>query len=261
MGVSGQYLFGDSDLAARRLQVVAEAFAPSSRAFVANAVDHKLSLAVDAGCGPGHTTHLLAETLRCSQVVGLDHSPHFIQLARQTATAAVSFQQHDVTMIPFPVGPCDLIYCRYLMTHQTDPGAILADWGTQLTRDGRILVEELDALQTHHPVFAEYVRIVEAMLADQGSNLYAGANLAGLPMPETLAVVSSDVARVPLKDDLAARMFCMNIETWQHVPFVKKNCPATSIRQLKQNLTGLAARPTDRSSIEWRLRQMVFRRA
>ena len=47
-----EYLFGDTDLAARRLGVLAEVFGPSSRAFIRSAVAGKPALAVDVGCGP-----------------------------------------------------------------------------------------------------------------------------------------------------------------------------------------------------------------
>ena len=56
-----QYLFGDSDIAARRLEVLAEVFAEPTRAFFLEAVPKRPRLAVDLGCGPGYTTHLLRD--------------------------------------------------------------------------------------------------------------------------------------------------------------------------------------------------------
>jgi len=54
------YLFGDTDVAARRFQVLAEVFADSTRPFLQQAVTGSRHLAVDLGCGPGFTTHLLS---------------------------------------------------------------------------------------------------------------------------------------------------------------------------------------------------------
>ena len=110
-----KYLFGDTDLAARRLKVLADAFAASSRAFITDAVEPRPRLAVDLGCGPGYTTHMLADALECEQAVGLDNSEQFIRMAAKTATNNVSFRLHDVTNVPFPAGPCDLIYARFLL--------------------------------------------------------------------------------------------------------------------------------------------------
>src|ERR1051326_8483013 len=98
------YLFGDSDRAALRLRVLADVFAPASRAFLQEVVQTP-ALALDLGCGPGYTTHLLAETTRCAQAVGLEYSEHFYTMANKTATECVWFMRHDVTQVPFPTGP------------------------------------------------------------------------------------------------------------------------------------------------------------
>ena len=65
------YSFGDSDMAALRLKIVAEVFAEASRQFLVQ-VGVSPRLALDLGCGLGYSTHLLAETLRCQRTVGLD---------------------------------------------------------------------------------------------------------------------------------------------------------------------------------------------
>lgn len=143
-----RYAFGDSDLAARRLQLLGEVFAPSTRAFLQASVSREPSLVVDLGCGPGYTTHFLAETLPCGRAVGLDHSDHFISLAQQTATQRVSFQAHDVTQVPFPTGPADLLYCRFLLTHLRDPEAVVARWTDQLRPGGLLLMEEAESRRT-----------------------------------------------------------------------------------------------------------------
>jgi len=255
-----KYLFGDTDLAARRLKVLAGAFAPSSKAFLGEAADCRPRVAADLGCGPGYTTHLLADALECEQAVGLDNSEHFIRLAEQRATDKVSFRLHDVTGAPFPIGPCDLIYVRFLLTHQPDPATLIARWASQLSAGGRLLLEEVDSIHIKVGVFAEYIEIVETMLADAGRDLYVGPRLDAMPTPDGLVRHWSRVAHVPVTDNVAAKMFSMNIRTWKHNAFVRKNYPPASIRKLEKNLTDLAARPTNETGIEWRLRQLVYER-
>ena len=70
----GGYAFGDS--------------APAAR---------PLGLAVDLGCGTGHTTRLLASVLRPRRALGLDQSASFAALAAADAPAGVEFAVHDVT--------------------------------------------------------------------------------------------------------------------------------------------------------------------
>lgn len=116
---SETYLFGDSELAAQRLRLLAEVFAPSTRAFL-----ERLTLAaprriLDVGCGPGHTTRTVAEIFPQAAIRGLDCSPQFISLARAATQDRVSYLVADATS-DLPGGPYDLVYCRYLLTHLPD---------------------------------------------------------------------------------------------------------------------------------------------
>ena len=94
--IKPMYAFGDTDIAARRLELLAHVFEHSTRAFLREAPAARLGLAqnlaqkiaIDLGCGPGFTTHLIAEALGFSRVVGLETSERFIELARATANAA-----------------------------------------------------------------------------------------------------------------------------------------------------------------------------
>ncbi len=61
-----------------RLAFVADLFDESSRAFLSEAVGFRPRLALDLGCGPGHTTRLLAEVLRPGRVVGVDRSVNLL---------------------------------------------------------------------------------------------------------------------------------------------------------------------------------------
>src|SRR5688500_11612077 len=132
-----RYLFGDSDLAARRLEIVHAAFASASRALLQEVVGQGIDLAIDLGCGPGVCTQFLAAVTGCKQAVGLDRSDRFIALARARVIERVQFRVHDVTVIPFPVGPADLLYSRLLLTHLREPEALLGRWASQLRDGGR----------------------------------------------------------------------------------------------------------------------------
>ena len=112
MSSSERYLFGDAPLAARRLKVLAEVFAESTQPFLLISAEAEPGVVVDIGCGPGYSTHLLAKSFKQARVVGLDNSESYISLARETRSDRVSFALHDVTKVPFPVTPADLLYCR-----------------------------------------------------------------------------------------------------------------------------------------------------
>ena len=256
-----KYLFGDTDLATRRLKALADAFGKSSERFVRRAVHTAPALAVDLGCGPGHTTHMLARAAGGRRTVGLDRSDHFVDLAEQSAGPGVTFDRHDITDVPLPTGPADLLYCRFLLTHIHEPGELLADWAGQLHVGGLILVEEVEAVCTRNSVFAFYIDTVAAMLKAQDCELYVGRVIDGLDGPDLLRRRASDVTDVALTRPQAARLFHMNIQTWRRTEFITMNYPAEMIDELACDLEALTRASTERLDITWKMRQIVFERA
>jgi SAM-dependent methyltransferase len=255
-----RYAFGDSEIAARRLQALARVFAPSSRPFLLHAAPRRPRLAVDLGCGPGHTTHFLAGVLGCDRVAGLDNSERFLALARSTETASVSFHLHDVTEIPFPTAPADLLYSRFLLTHLREPRSVIARWATQLAPRGLLLMEETEWMLTDNPAFATYLEIVEAMLTHQSTTLYVGAVLQEIAATSTLRVRLSQVGRLPVSTRDAAGLFHLNIQTWKRHPFIQAHYPAARIDALEQELAALTQDVGDDAGIEFGLRQVMCER-
>ena len=66
------YTFGDSDLAERRLELLGTTFQDTTRDFLRAQALAEPALAVDLGCGPGHTTVLLRDTLHPKQTLAVD---------------------------------------------------------------------------------------------------------------------------------------------------------------------------------------------
>jgi trans-aconitate 2-methyltransferase len=257
--MEAQYLFGDSDSAARRLQLLARVFAESTRRFLREAAPAtELALAIDLGCGPGFTTQLIAETHPCARVIGLEASPRFIEIARAGVGERVAFELHDVSAVPFPASPADLIFCRLLLTHLQDPAGAVAKWATQLKPRGLLMVEEVEAIRTAHPVFSRYVRIVEAMLASQRNCLYAGPLVGAIGVSAGLAIVRSGVRAIPVRSCDAAKMFVLNMQAWKDGDFVRANYPAASIGELEAALGEIARDESASPEIEWDMRQTVF---
>ena len=255
-----KYAFGDSDLAAKRLRLLAEVFNDTSRAFIMDSVNTRPSLALDLGCGPGHTTHLMAETMQCSRVVGLDKSENFISLARESETEKVSFCLHDVTAVPFPVGPADVAFCRYLLTHLDKPVLAIARWADCLKPGGLLLMEEVEQIHTKNVVFLRYLEIVEAFLSDQGNRLYIGPILDSIAQIGGLSRRESRVASLRVSDACAAEMFSMNICSWKQLPYVRQNYSADEIQELEDSLHALSKTPAGNGEVIWGLRQIVFER-
>ncbi len=254
------YAFGDTDLAARRLALLAKTFADSSSAFMRDAGDGRPRMAADLGCGPGYSTHLLAGTLAPDHTVGLDNSESFLALARPTASDRVSFRLHDITTGPFPCGPYDLLFSRFELTHLQRPEAVVELWGSQLAEGGRLLMEEVEYVGTTHPVFTSYLDIQQAMLTDQGNSLYIGPRLDGIADPDSLRRRFSTVQAVPIPADRAAAMFHMNLGVWMHNDFIRRSYAQPDLDDLETALAAIASGGAHTSAVEWGLRRIVMER-
>ena len=260
------YLFGDSDLAADRLRLLAEVFAASTRAFLEPFAAQDPRQILDLGCGPGYTTRLLAEVFPRADVQGLDSSEHFIGIARRMIHQRVSFAVADVTD-PLPGGPYDLIYCRYLLTHLMQAESVIAGWAVHLQPAALLAIEENDWIHTEEPEFTEYLGIAEALLAAAGNKLYIGAELDQSTLGQPVVKKSSELVPIAVSNRDAARMFLMNLHGWRNQPpasparrFVEQNYRASELDQLRRDLESLSNDPPHRSSITFGRRRLVLQR-
>lgn len=124
------YAFRDNASASQRLDTLDEMFGESSREFVSTYPNRGTKLALDLGCGPGHTTRLLAESLRAQRTVGVDQSEVYVQNAR-ARYPNLEFQSLDVTR-EMPLPPANVIYARFLLSHLPDPLEQVVHWSRHL---------------------------------------------------------------------------------------------------------------------------------
>jgi SAM-dependent methyltransferase len=256
------YLFGDTDPAAQRLHLLAVVYQESTRAFLSRAAaSAHFHFALDLGCGPGFTTRLIADTVACDRVAGLDASPAFIKLASGNSDERLSFLKHDITAIPFPTGRANLIFSRFLLTHLCNAAEIAAKWLTQLEPQGFLLLEETESIHTSDRIFARYLKIVEEMIAGHSNQLYAGHLIAGLNFQSEVKSVINELTSVPIRNCHAARMFALNLQTLKDNKFVRANYSPDSILELENALAEIAGNESAASEIEWKLRQAAWTRS
>jgi SAM-dependent methyltransferase len=243
------YSFGDTELAAQRLDFVADVFDPSTRSFLEDDLESPAGVVLDLGCGPGRTTRLLADVLHPQRVVGADVSEAFLDRARQRVPEA-EFICHDVTE-GLPVENADLVFCRLLLAHLAEPEAVVAGW---LSRATVVAADEVEYIDSRDPVLRAYETIVVALVASRGGLMYAGPHVAGVE-----GVRSSRVREVEVRTGDAARMFLMNLKTWRTDPFIRESYPSEEIDELAAALDDLTASDAV-GEIDWGLRQVVIER-
>jgi trans-aconitate 2-methyltransferase len=245
--VKSEYTFGDNELAAQRLDVVADAFDPTTREFLTEDLEANPGTVLDLGCGPGRTTRLLVDVLRPGRVVGVDASESFLEIARRRVPEA-EFVVHDVT-VSLPVTDPDLIFCRLLLAHLAEPEVVIGRW---LKGGGVVAADEVEFIDSRNPVLRAYETIVVALVASRGAMMYAGPRIAALP-----GVRTSRVRDVDVRTADAARMFLMNLRTWRTDPFIVETYPTEEIDELASALEGLTTSDAT-GEIDWGLRQVVI---
>ena len=248
------YAFGDSERAARRLALVARVFERSSEAFLSEA-KRRGALALDLGCGPGHTTELLARVIGSARCVGLDASPAYVEAARRRSPPGCEFVCHVVLTAPYPTGPADTIYARFLVTHLAEPEAAIARFASQLAPRGRLLLEEVERIESEVGVFRRYLELVAAVLASQGQSLYVGPRMAEIAAQRS-GTRRSAVCELAVDPRDAAGMFSLNWETLREHAAVAARTTTSERDALAKELAALRDGASPAPPITWWLRQV-----
>ena len=105
---------------------------------------------VDAGCGPGLWTPLLASAVGSQgQVVGVDISPEALVTAQRRSTGAwyrhiVQYKQALLEELPIHHGQADMIFSANVSQYLPDPVSTFAAMGPYLKQGGRLAIKDID---------------------------------------------------------------------------------------------------------------------
>jgi trans-aconitate 2-methyltransferase len=253
------YAFGDAETAARRLHLMDAVFAAPNRTLLDLAGPDRPGLAVDLGCGPGYSTRLVAARLHPVRLVGLDASPAFLAQAHAGGLRA-EWLCHDVTVVPLPTGPADLLHARFVLSHLADPESVLSSWLRELTPGGCLLVQDDDVIETDHPVLVAYEQMARSLVARRGGDLWVGSRLDAFEPPAGVERVTSAVYPHRVAIARAAQMFSMNFAVWRHHADVVAAHPAAELDELGRALGALTT-SKDPGEVVFRLRQLGYRRS
>ncbi len=181
--------------ASDRLQIAAQIFAPSTVALLDALPAGHPTAVLDLGCGPGHSTKLLAERFTSAEVTGADISAGFLAEAASLVPAA-RFVRHDVTATPLPRAPLELAYGRLVLADLGHPVGLVERWASQLVERGWLVLEDLEWIRTDEPAFLGYLDVAALSRRAEGKELYAGQLLAAMAPPRGTAVVHAAVRTV-----------------------------------------------------------------
>lgn len=105
---------------------------------------------VDAGCGPGLWTSLLAQTIGSEgSILGIDISTEALITAQKRSSSAwyrhrVQYKRAMLEQLPIEPGTADLIFSANVSQYLPDPVTTFAAMGPYLKQGGRIAIKDID---------------------------------------------------------------------------------------------------------------------
>jgi ubiquinone/menaquinone biosynthesis C-methylase UbiE len=172
----------------KRLEVLTRVLSPTTARLWERAGLRRGMTVLDLGCGGGDVTLELARRVGPEgEVVGVDMDQAKLELARQAAAehglGYVQFRQLDVAGWE-ESDRYDFIYCRFLLTHLSDPADVVRRMRRAARPGGVAAVEDIDCTGHFcHPrcaAFERYVNLYRAVVARRGGDADIGPKLYGM---------------------------------------------------------------------------------
>jgi len=257
--MSGQdvHTLGDNPTAAHRLALLAEVYEPVTRDLLGRRVPAPPALAVDLGCGPGHSTRLLHAVTGAAASIGLERSAEYLALAGAEPVPGISYRQHDVATW-LPVEQAELVFARFLLTHLADPGSAVEVWAGALRPEGRLVLQEVSRLVSRDPALGRYYELVAELQQAHGQSLDVGARLVELARGSGLAVEHHAIR--PLRPDVRAMaaLHVLNLRTWRDDTVARGQFDGDELDGLDAALVELAHGRAAAEPIEQDLAELVL---
>jgi ubiquinone/menaquinone biosynthesis C-methylase UbiE len=140
--------------------------------------------ALDAGCGPGIITSVMAEVVgRQGSVLAVDAHPQRLEEARAHCAQLpqCSFRQADVRKLDLPEGTFDYVWSQFVLEYLKEPEAALAELIRVTRPGGRVVISEVDEPGRHiwpcPPDIEEGFRKFNAAVAAAGLDLQVGRKM------------------------------------------------------------------------------------
>jgi SAM-dependent methyltransferase len=143
------YVLATGPGAVRRLHVLHDIYSPKGRKVLVRAGLRKGMKVADFGCGVGVTSRMLAGMVGCSgSVTGVDIDAAQLEQAKQWCAEGgwtnTHFRQASAYETGLPRDSFDVVYCRFLLLHLSDPAACLREMKAVLKPGGVVVVEDGD---------------------------------------------------------------------------------------------------------------------
>jgi SAM-dependent methyltransferase len=259
MNTQNHYTFGDNERAARRLRELSLVFEEPSRQLLERFRPERPALALDLGAGPGHTTRLVHEVSKAELTIGVEASERYMAQARKSRSASIAFVQDDVTNPRGIVPPAPLVFCRFVLTHVSDPRRAIATFSRYVAPGGVLLLQETASMDSSHSALRRYYELVGRMQAHYGQQLYIGRELGLLAAEGPFEVEHAGVRRFQRSASQMAALHAQNLETWRDDAFAREAFDSAELTDLGEALGALASGDEAAPPVELGLGELALR--
>jgi 2-polyprenyl-3-methyl-5-hydroxy-6-metoxy-1,4-benzoquinol methylase len=180
------YILATGGKDVKRLRLLHQVYGPGTEALL-----HRVGLrdgqrVVEIGCGSGNIACWVAQQVAPSgSIVAIDVASDQIEQARKQAQSRnlrnIEFQVADAYAPRLPEGSFDLVYCRLVLSHLTQPAAALAAMRCLARTGGVVACEEIDLgcwlCDPPTTAMTRFFALNAALGARRGEDFFLGASL------------------------------------------------------------------------------------
>jgi SAM-dependent methyltransferase len=220
MGLEGYVIRGGAE-GRERLRLLSEVFGPFTQALLEEVGIPAGSACLDVGCGGGDVTHLLARAAGATgRALGVDLDAVKLELARREAqmlgTSNVEFVMQDVVTWE-PKELFDVAYARFLLTHLTDPGALVTAIRRHIRPGGVFIVEDIDFrghfAEPDCPALRRDVEYYSKSVQARGADPNIGPRLPGLLRDGGFREIGMKLVQSAALEGGIKRLCCVTLES------------------------------------------------
>nr|AGD93230.1 hypothetical protein orf211 [uncultured bacterium] len=245
------YIIKGGEEGRARLSVLARVLAPTTERLFDRFEPLKGRLAIDAGCGGGDVSFEIAERVGPhGRVVAIDLDETKLVSARQEAerrgASHVEFVKGSV-IEPWPAASASFVYVRFVLTHLTEPEALLARALEAMQSGGTIVVEDIDFAghfcDPHNDAFFRFTELYVAAAKRRGADAFIGRRLARMLDTAGFADVGSSLVQPYGRTDDVKEVTLMTLAAISDAVVASELATIKEMAELKAELHAFTARP------------------
>ena len=230
-----------------RLRVLSGVLAPTTSALLDRIQIPATARCLDAGCGGGDVTELLAARVPRGHVIGVDRDPVKIAMAAIEAPANVSYRSEDLDATVRSHDRFDLVYARFVLSHLAGAGEWVHALAGLVTPGGTLVVEDVHIAgafcSPRSDVFDRAIEIYSATVRAGGGDPDIGPSLPRLLAAAGLTDVGISIVQPAALSGDAKRIQLLTLAAIEPAAIEFGTSTAAEIAELIAELRDFVERP------------------